>query len=124
MDNIPQKIYLNLGFEPTDEDFKQLTDVTWCADKISEGDIEYTLSAALPVNEWIDVKDGLPVIGTSVLTFPFYKVLPFGNIDTELEGNDIDKSFWEWKGNEDSGYSKLAYPYPTHWQKLPLPPTK
>lgn len=43
MKNIPNKIYLNLGEDLEDfEDFNELGEVTWCADKIGDGDIEYT----------------------------------------------------------------------------------
>lgn len=42
MKNIPDKIYLQIGADtPKDVDFKDLDEVTWCADKISENDIEY-----------------------------------------------------------------------------------
>lgn len=47
MKNIPKKIYLVLGNEcPTDDgvDFGELAEVGWCADRLSENDIEYTLS--------------------------------------------------------------------------------
>ena len=42
MKNLPKKIYLQ-SEEPID-DFNELSEVTWCADKINENDIEYTLS--------------------------------------------------------------------------------
>ena len=43
MKHIPNKIYLNIGCDPKDvEDFNDLSEVTWCADKIGDGDIEYT----------------------------------------------------------------------------------
>jgi hypothetical protein len=42
MKNIPKKIYLNLGENIEDfEDFNELGEVTWCVDKVSDGDIEY-----------------------------------------------------------------------------------
>lgn len=43
MKNVPQKIYLQLGdqeIEPNDN-FNDLTQVSWCKDKINESDIEY-----------------------------------------------------------------------------------
>jgi hypothetical protein len=42
MKNIPDKIYLNIG-EDLDaiEDFGTLREVTWCQDRIHDGDIEY-----------------------------------------------------------------------------------
>ena len=42
MKHIPNKIYLNIGCDPKDvEDFNDLSEVTWCADKINDNDIEY-----------------------------------------------------------------------------------
>ena len=42
MKNIPNIIFLNLGEDLEDfEDFNELGAVTWCADKIGDGDIEY-----------------------------------------------------------------------------------
>jgi hypothetical protein len=46
MKNIPKTIYLQIGKDrPTDdgEDFNDLSEVSWCADKIFENDIEYVL---------------------------------------------------------------------------------
>ncbi len=43
MKHIPNKIYLNIGCAPKEvEDFNDLSEVTWCADKVGDGDIEYT----------------------------------------------------------------------------------
>lgn len=43
MKHIPNKIYLNIGCDPKDvKDFEDLSEVTWCADKVGDGDIEYT----------------------------------------------------------------------------------
>lgn len=42
MKNIPNKIYLQIGDDtPKYIDFNDLDEVTWCADRISENDIEY-----------------------------------------------------------------------------------
>ena len=42
MKNIPNKIFLNIGYEPEKgEDFNDLGEVTWCADKVNDSDIEY-----------------------------------------------------------------------------------
>jgi hypothetical protein len=43
MQNIPKTIYLQIGKECPDEDFKDLSEVSWCAEKIFENDIEYVL---------------------------------------------------------------------------------
>ncbi len=53
MKNIPEKIYLNIGCadittDNTVDDFNELTEITWCADKINDDDIEYSrLSASV-----------------------------------------------------------------------------
>ena len=42
MKNIPNTIFLNLGEDLEDfEDFNELGEVTWCVDKVGDGDIEY-----------------------------------------------------------------------------------
>jgi hypothetical protein len=43
--NLPNKIYLQVGDLQENEivDFNELTDVTWCEDKINDSDIEYYL---------------------------------------------------------------------------------
>lgn len=46
--NVPDRIYLNLGdiYEMGELPFQQLTDVTWCEDRIDDTDIEYVRAAA------------------------------------------------------------------------------
>ena len=42
MKNIPNKIFLNIGYEPEKgDDFNDLGEVTWCVDKVNDSDIEY-----------------------------------------------------------------------------------
>ena len=42
MKNVPNKIFLNIGYEPEKgDDFNELGEVTWCADKVNDSDIEY-----------------------------------------------------------------------------------
>lgn len=43
MKNIPKRIFLNLGeIEYSGiKDFKELSDVTWCEDRVFDSDIEY-----------------------------------------------------------------------------------
>ncbi len=45
MKNVPDRIYLNLGTDVNpDDDFSELNengDVTWCADRIWDTDVEY-----------------------------------------------------------------------------------
>ena len=40
--NVPNNIFLNIGYEPEKgDDFNDLGEVTWCADKVNDNDIEY-----------------------------------------------------------------------------------
>ena len=42
MKHIPNKIYLNVGCDAREvKDFNELSEVTWCVDKINDSDIEY-----------------------------------------------------------------------------------
>ena len=41
MKNKPEKIYLNLGTNTEVEDFKTLSEVTWCEDKVNDDDLEF-----------------------------------------------------------------------------------
>lgn len=70
--------------------------------------------------EWISVKDRLPEIGSSVLTYPHFKVLPFGNTNDELNHDETDTDFWEFDDKFDE--SRIAKPYPWFWMPLPKPP--
>lgn len=54
MKNVPERIYLNLGDETTD-DFRDLSEVTWSEDRVTENDIEYALAS-----QWISVEERLP----------------------------------------------------------------
>ena len=66
MKNIPNKIFLNLGEDLEDfEDFNELGEVTWCADKVNDNDIEYQRK---PI--WHDLRknpDDLPKTNKDVL---------------------------------------------------------
>lgn len=42
MKNIPEKIYLQIGFEPDEnDDYKQLHGVTWSDRRVNDSDLEY-----------------------------------------------------------------------------------
>lgn len=43
MKNIPERIWLNTGLDKNEDvkDFNELSEVTWCEDKTSDGDIPY-----------------------------------------------------------------------------------
>ncbi len=44
MKNLPEKIYLQVDPEKEyPEDFNELSEVTWCIDRICDTDIEYAL---------------------------------------------------------------------------------
>ena len=47
MKNIPNQIYLQLGFEPdefSEDDFKNCTEISWNDERIFDSDIEYVLT--------------------------------------------------------------------------------
>jgi len=70
-------------------------------------------------SNWIKTSDNLPKPGDTVLTFPHFKVLPFGNtIDEGLNYDWSDGDFWTF---EDDSVVRVN-PYPTHWMHLPSPP--
>lgn len=72
MKNIPDRIYLNLGDEcPYNADFRNLSEVTWSEDKVSDNDIEYVRKS-----EWISVDERLPEDDTMVMAHS-----PNGRID-------------------------------------------
>lgn len=65
MNNIHEKIWLNLGDEvPDDADFHDLSEVTWSENKIFDKDVEYVRKS-----EWINAKERLPEDGELVLVF-------------------------------------------------------
>ncbi len=46
MNNLPNKIYLQIGYAPEEaDDFTELDEVTWSVDNIHGNDIEYHLSS-------------------------------------------------------------------------------
>ena len=55
MKNAPKKIWLNVGDVFPDDDFNELSGVTWCEDKIGENDIPYRLVRPLQtvLKEWV-----------------------------------------------------------------------
>ena len=73
MKNIPNTIFLNLGEDLEDfEDFNELGEVTWCTDKVGDGDVEYQRK---PI--WHDLKenpDDLPSNDRIVLIHSKYHI--------------------------------------------------
>lgn len=55
MKNIPEQIYLQIG-DIENSDFNELSEVTWCKDKVHNTDIEYVRKKS----PWISVKEQLP----------------------------------------------------------------
>lgn len=56
MKNLPERIYLNIGDEvPADVDFRELSEVTWSEEKMSDNDIAFTRKL-----QWISVAEELP----------------------------------------------------------------
>jgi hypothetical protein len=59
MKNLPKRIYLQIDADgETPEDFKDLSGVSWCADKIYDNDIAYVLESedsldAIAFVEWM-----------------------------------------------------------------------
>lgn len=59
MKNKPNRIYLQIDNEGgDDDDFNELSEVCWCANKVFEDDIAYTLSEqadsdAIEFHEWV-----------------------------------------------------------------------
>jgi aldehyde:ferredoxin oxidoreductase len=41
MKNQPKFIYLNIGADGEVEDFKTLSEVTWCEDRVNDDDLEF-----------------------------------------------------------------------------------
>ena len=69
--------------------------------------------------KWIDIKKRLPEPGDTVLTFPHFKVLPYGNSEKDgLSHNWSDFDFWTYQ----DGIAVRVRPYPTHWMPLPKAP--
>lgn len=71
MNNIPQKIYLQIDADgETPQDFKKL-EVSWCSDKIHANDIEYVLSTPSPTRGLPDMSTELDSIDTNTRSARF-----------------------------------------------------
>lgn len=55
MKNIPEQIYLQIG-DIENSDFNELSEVTWCKDKVHNTDIEYVRKKS----PWINVEEKHP----------------------------------------------------------------
>ena len=113
MKHIPNKIYLNIGCDPKEvEDFNELSEVTWCADKIGDCDIEYIRK---PI--WHDLRkdpNDFPEINVPVLVKTMVGVIcSYGNTVCRYGYNDNSKNY-EWKFPENKNkFDVLA------WMEIP-----
>ena len=84
MKNIPKKIWLTTGLDDDEEvkDFKELTEVSWCEDKVNDKDIPYRRVYRfnwLALCSWIfAIVTILPVY---LLYFPYIVLKTLVNID-------------------------------------------
>lgn len=85
MKNLPQSIWLNIGDGvPDDADFRDLSEVTWCEEQVSDGDIEYHLA---PI--WKSTKEEIPDGNRKALY-----ILRDGRIDIGYFVNDDYQRYW------------------------------
>lgn len=104
MKHIPNKIYLNLGEDLEDfEDFNELGEVTWCADKVGDGDIEYTRK---PI--WHDLRKN-----PNDLPEDFRVVLVMVTIGNTRDIVKVTHTNFAWIGNMLHGSKVLA------WMEIP-----
>ena len=104
MKNIPNTIFLNLGEDLEDfEDFNELGEVTWCADKVGDGDIEYTRK---PI--WHDLRKN-----PNDLPEDFRVVLVMVTIGNTRDIVKVTHTNFAWIGNMLHGSKVLA------WMEIP-----
>lgn len=110
MKNIPQSIWLNIGDEcPNDVDFRELSEVTWSEERVSDNDIQYQRQS-----EWISVEDRIPPSTTVLLCASMMQDVSMA-LCVFIKGRFMiyDRTF---------KYDKEFYP--THWMLIPkLPKT-
>lgn len=110
MKNIPQSIWLNIGDEcPNDVDFRELSEVTWSEERVSDNDIQYQRQS-----EWISVEDRIPPSTTVLLCASMMQDASMA-LCVFIKGRFMiyDRTF---------KYDKEFYP--THWMFIPkLPKT-
>jgi hypothetical protein len=104
MKNIPKKIYLNLGENIEDfEDFNELGEVTWCTDKVGDGDIEYQRK---PI--WHDLREN-----PNDLPEDFMVVLVIVTIGNTRDIVKVTHTNFAWIGNVLHGSKVIA------WMEIP-----
>lgn len=105
MENIPEKIWLNLGEEvPDDTDFHDLSEVTWSENKVFDKDVEYVRKS-----EWISVQERFPEDCELVLVF-----LDSSRFTGYYDGND---EMWYIDGIGSYEPTEIS-----HWCPLPAIP--
>lgn len=116
--NVPARIYLNLGdlYEMGEIPFQQLTDVTWCEDKIDDTDIEYVRADASAQSEGLrkdawQLIETAPKDGTEVLLIATRHSMLMPHPERIVGA--YRNGWW-------SGPSTLSHV--THWMPLPEAP--
>ena len=84
MKNIPERIWLNTGLESgeTSGNFNELSEVTWCQDKTSDGDIPYRRVHRvnrLIVCSWIFAVVSVPLVYLLYVPYTVFKTLADGD---------------------------------------------
>lgn len=105
MKNLPERIYLNIGDEcPDDVDFRELSEVTWSEERVSDNDIQYQRQS-----EWISVEDKIPPSTTVLLCASMMQDVSMA-LCVFIKGRFMiyDRTF---------KYDKEFYP--THWMFIP-----
>lgn len=110
MNNIPEKIWLNLGEEVSeDADFRDLSEVTWSENKVFDKDVEYVRKS-----EWINAKERLPEDGEWV-------IIVVGEDGVQTAVWNETHQCWDDDEGDDVEYEKDVV---TMWMSIPEPPTK
>jgi hypothetical protein len=115
MNNIPQKIWLNVGLNNNDEkveDFKELSEVTWSEEKIFDRDIPFE-RAINKNNLWHSIADGdLPPVNIDCL-FVYATIIDKGFMRADKTIH-VDAEFAPLLDIEDVDY----------WMEIPQLPKK
>lgn len=101
MKNIPDVIYLQLGFEPKPEDdfetIKVTGEVTWCDDRINDSDIEYARVRRINIegmdfviqsykqNEFVNLCSSVPGFSSIRINFQTDEIETYGKKNKEWE---------------------------------------
>ena len=68
MKNLPEKIYLTAGPVDSDVDFKDLSEVSWCTERINKTDPEYLLMSDIKEeSEKLFLDKAWPIVNSTIL---------------------------------------------------------